>query len=45
MCLEADLTLELYGLEVARNMKRKERYIARLEEVTITREGDYAFIE
>lgn len=26
-------------------MKRKERYIARLEEVTITREGDCAFIE
>ena len=26
-------------------MKRKERYIARLEEVMITREGDYAFIE
>ena len=26
-------------------MKRKERYIARLEEVTITREGAYAFIE
>jgi hypothetical protein len=26
-------------------MKRKERYIARLDEVKITREGDYAFIE
>ena len=26
-------------------MKPKERYIARLEEVTITREGDYAVIE
>src|SRR5271166_3898245 len=26
-------------------MKRKERYIARLEEVTITREGDYVHIE
>ena len=26
-------------------MKRKERYIARLDEVKIIREGDYAFIE
>ena len=26
-------------------MKRKERYIARLDEVNIIREGDYAFIE
>jgi len=26
-------------------MKRKDRYIARLDEVKITREGDYAFIE
>jgi len=26
-------------------MKRKERYIARLDEVKITREGDYAFID
>ncbi|MBW0000575.1 MAG: hypothetical protein JO015_15870 [Verrucomicrobia bacterium] len=26
-------------------MKRKERYIARLDEVRITREGEYAFIE
>jgi hypothetical protein len=26
-------------------MKRKERYIERLDEVKITREGDYAFIE
>jgi hypothetical protein len=26
-------------------MKRKERYIARLDEVTIIREGEYAFIE
>jgi hypothetical protein len=26
-------------------MKRKERYIARLDEVKITREGDYAFTE
>jgi hypothetical protein len=26
-------------------MKRKERYVARLDEVTIIREGEYAFIE
>ena len=25
-------------------MKRKERYIASLDEVTITRDGDYAWI-
>jgi hypothetical protein len=30
---------------VARSMKRKERYIARVDELKITREGDYAFIE
>jgi hypothetical protein len=31
--------------EVAGSMKRKERYIARLDEVSIVREGEYAFIE
>jgi hypothetical protein len=30
---------------MGRSMKRKERYIARLEELKITREGDYAIIE
>ena len=35
----------LQCVDVAGSMKRKERYIARLDEVTIIREGEYAFIE
>jgi hypothetical protein len=37
--------LGLQCVDVAGSMKRKERYIARLDEVTIIREGAYAFIE
>ena len=35
----------LQCVDVAGSMKRKERYIARLDEVTIIREGEYVFIE
>jgi hypothetical protein len=39
------LTSGLQRLQVARSMKRKERYIARPDEVKINREDDYAIIE
>ena len=39
------MTPRWLAVYLRRRMKRKQRYIARLDEVTITREGEYAVIE